>query len=115
VTCRWENTSYYGLIVVTGTLDIGGAAQFQGAAYVIGAGILSRHGGGHSDMCGGALVANINTPDTSNPALVGTPTFTFSGGGNSEFGAVTNCSNTLAGEPVRFAKPMVRLSFRQLF
>jgi hypothetical protein len=62
-----------------------------------------------------ALVASINTPDTSNPALVGTPTFTFSGGGNSEFGAVTNCSNTLAGEPVRFAKPMVRLSFRQLF
>ena len=109
------NTSYYGIMVVTGTLDIGGTAEFQGAAYVIGAGILSRHGGGHSSMCGGALVANINTPDASNSQLVGTPTFTFSGGGNSSFGTDSGCSKNLAGENIRFSKPMRRLSFRQIF
>jgi Tfp pilus assembly protein PilX len=104
--------AHYGVLVVKGNLTLDGNAYYTGAIYAIGPGNVLRNGGGDGRWCGGLLIANTDTPDSSNSALVGTPTFSTSGGGNAQFAAACPAAN--AGDLVRFRRPLKRLSFQQL-
>lgn len=76
-----------GLLLVTGTLTIGGSGNstFNGVILVIGKGSLTSNGNGSSTINGGLLVANLYNssnqllPATSAP---GVPSFTWNGAGN---------------------------------
>ena len=104
--------AHYGILVVKGNLTLNGNASYTGAVYAIGPGNVLRNGGGNGQWCGGMLIANTNTPDSSNSSLVGTPTFSTNGGGSAQFAAACPAAN--AGELLRFRRPMKRLSFQQL-
>ena len=75
--CTLSNGS--GFLVVTGTLTMRGNTNFRGVILVLGTGILVRNGGGNGDILGGITIARFNR--TSGGFLA--PTFTTSGGGNS--------------------------------
>ncbi|HSB29725.1 MAG TPA: hypothetical protein VLE19_17790 [Pyrinomonadaceae bacterium] len=68
-----------GFLVVTGTLTMRGNTNFRGVILVLGTGVLVRSGGGNGDILGGITIARFNR--TSGGFLA--PTFTTSGGGNS--------------------------------
>ena len=106
------NTNGSGILVVRGNLTMNGTPGYTGAIYVIGTGFVERRGGGNGAInCGGMLIANTVTPDTSNPALVGTSTYTINGGGNSSF---SECPAAGGGDNARFSRPLKRISFQQL-
>jgi hypothetical protein len=106
------NTSGSGILVVTGNLTMNGTPGYTGAIFVIGTGVVNRVGGGNGQInCGGMLIANTVTPDSTNPALVGTATYTINGGGNSSF---NECPSAGGGDNARFSRPLKRLSFQQL-
>lgn len=69
-----------GLLVVTGNLVLKGGADFEGIIVVMGAGNVTRSGGGGGKTFGSWIVARFNS--TGNFLA---PTFDVSGGGNSEF------------------------------
>jgi hypothetical protein len=104
--------AHYGVLMVKGNLTLDGNAYYTGAIYAIGPGNVLRNGAGNGQWCGGLLIANTNTPDASNSALVGTPTYSTNGGGNAQFAAACPAAN--AGDLVRFRRPLKRLSFQQL-
>jgi hypothetical protein len=76
-----------GLLLVTGTLTIGGSgtSTFNGIILVIGKGQVISNGNGNATINGGLFVANLYNssgqllPSTSNP---GVPSFTWNGAGN---------------------------------
>lgn len=76
-----------GLLLVTGTLTIGGSGNstFNGIVLVIGKGQLTSNGNGSSTLNGGLFVANLYNssnqllPSTSAPGI---PSFTWNGAGN---------------------------------
>jgi hypothetical protein len=92
-----------GLLVVTGTLTMGGNASFNGVILVLGDGNLDRNGGGNGDILGAIVVAKFartwpsSENGTAHPFLA--PSFSTSGGGNSTVqyssSAVTNAMNTM--------------------
>jgi hypothetical protein len=98
--------------MVKGNLTLDGNASYTGAIYAIGPGNVLRNGAGNGQWCGGMLIANTNTPDSSNSSLVGTPTYSTNGGGSAQFAAACPAAN--AGDLVRFRRPLKRLSFQQL-
>jgi len=66
-----------GLLVVTGTLDMTGNADFKGLILVLGAGKVLRNGGGNGTTLGAMVVASFgNTGDFLRPY------FDSNGGGN---------------------------------
>lgn len=67
-----------GLLVVTGTLDIGGAKTFDGLILVLGDGVINRSGGGNGSNFGAIVLARFL--DTGGFL---TPTFVSSGSGTS--------------------------------
>jgi hypothetical protein len=69
-----------GLLIVTGELVLNGGADFEGVIIVMGAGRVTRSGGGGGEILGAWYVARFNA--TGNFLA---PTFDVSGGGNSEF------------------------------
>jgi hypothetical protein len=75
--CTLANGS--GFLVVTGTLTMRGNTNFRGAILVLGTGVLVRSGGGNGEILGGITIARFSR--TSGGFLA--PTFTTSGGGNS--------------------------------
>ena len=106
------NANGAGILVVTGKLTMNGTPGYTGAIYVIGTGVVERRGGGNGQInCGGMLIANTVTPDSTNPALAGTATYTINGGGNSSF---NECPSASSGDNARFSRPLKRLSFQQL-
>jgi Tfp pilus assembly protein PilX len=76
-----------GLLVVTGTLSMSGNTSYHGLIMVIGQGIFSSSGGGSGQYVGSIFVANTNshlsttTPPYQQLATLGTPTWSWNGGG----------------------------------
>ncbi len=58
--------AHYGILMVKGNLTLDGNASYTGAVYAIGPGNVLRNGGGNGQWCGGMLIANTDTPDSSN-------------------------------------------------
>lgn len=77
-----------GLLVVTGTLNMNGNPNFNGLILVLGQGVVNRDGGGNGTVLGSMLVAAFQRtwPATQNndPHPFLAPSFTTSGGGNSD-------------------------------
>jgi hypothetical protein len=72
-----------GVLVVTGTLTINGAMQWDGLILVIGQGTVVIGGGGNGQIFGEMFVAKTNGPASPYPQLanLGSPSFSWSGGG----------------------------------
>ena len=83
---NYGNASGAGVLVVTGTLSFTGNANFNGLVLVIGQGIVSESGGGNGGFNGTVFVAK--TRNAASPyaelATLGTPTYSWNGGGNSD-------------------------------
>jgi hypothetical protein len=74
-----------GVLIVTGTLSFTGNAGFNGLVLVIGQGNIQESGGGNGGFNGTVFVAKTHSspfPGTE-LAVLGTPTYNWSGGGNS--------------------------------
>lgn len=71
-----------GLLVVTGNLDLKGNAQFKGLILVMGAGRVTRSGGGNADIRGAWMIASFAR---TGPGNFLAPSFDVSGGGNADF------------------------------
>ncbi|MFL6283965.1 MAG: hypothetical protein ACJ74Q_12560 [Pyrinomonadaceae bacterium] len=92
-----------GLLVVTGTLTMGGNANWNGVILVLGDGNLDRNGGGNGDILGAIVVAKFartwpsSENGTAHPFLA--PSYSTSGGGNSTVqyssSAVSNAMSTM--------------------
>ncbi len=92
-----------GLLVVTGTLTMGGNASWNGVILVLGDGSLDRNGGGNGDILGAIVVAKFartwpaSENGTAHPFLA--PSYSTSGGGNSTVqyssAAVNNAMNSM--------------------
>lgn len=67
-----------GILVVTGTLDMRGSADFKGLVLVLGGGVLYRDGGGSDTSLGSVVVARFASTGDFLP-----PTFVTSGAGGS--------------------------------
>jgi len=77
------NNSGAGVLVVTGTLNMQGGANFNGLILVIGQGIINVSGGGSGQINGTLFLADTNS-HTSPYAQLGTlgaPGYSWSGGG----------------------------------
>jgi hypothetical protein len=87
-----------GLLIVTGTLTMGGNASFNGVILVLGEGNLDRNGGGNGDVLGAIVVAKFarTWPSSENniahPFLA--PSYNTSGGGNSTVQYSSSAVNT---------------------
>jgi hypothetical protein len=68
-----------GLLIVTGTLDMRGSAEFKGLILVLGKGEVLRNGGGNGVTLGSLVVAKF---DSTGDFLA--PTFNSNGGGTSD-------------------------------
>jgi hypothetical protein len=73
----------YGILVVTGTLRMGGDFHWFGPIFVVGDGIAEFNGGGNAEIRGMVWVAKIWDNYTNKNLLdtVGSPSFTWDGGG----------------------------------
>jgi hypothetical protein len=81
---NFGNSSGAGVLVVTGTLNMDGAANFNGLILVIGQGSISVGGGGGGQINGTLFLANTNS-HTSPFAQLGTlgpASYSWGGGGN---------------------------------
>ncbi len=75
-----------GILVVKGTLKLKGNPSYEGVILAIGAGNIQRSGGGSGEIKGGIIVANIVGPDGDYGTaddVIGSPSLTTTGGGNS--------------------------------
>jgi len=97
-----------GMLLVTGTLTMHGAADWSGLIMVIGEGQFLRNGAGNGEILGGVMVADIAGPDniygtvddcTGGVAGYDSATFDESGGGT---GDTIYCTASLD-----FARPLV--------
>lgn len=68
-----------GLMVVTGTFNTRGAANYDGLILVLGGGVLTRNGGGNGDTLGAVAIARFDRNTVGGPFLA--PTFDTNGGG----------------------------------
>lgn len=71
-----------GLLIVTGELETNGQTSFEGIILVLGAGNVSRKGGGGGLIGGAIVIANFDPNDPDNDTF-GAPTYSITGGGNS--------------------------------
>ena len=89
-----------GILVVTGTLNFAGNFAYSGLILVIGQGNVQESGGGNGTFNGTMFIANTNS--TTSPyaqlATLGSPTFSWNGGGGNSFqynSCWANIGNTL--------------------
>jgi hypothetical protein len=82
VTVQGSNTGY-GILVVTGTLNMGGNFSWNGLVLVIGDGKVNFQGGGGGQINGSLFVSKIWDNHTTKNLLseVGSPQLSWSGGG----------------------------------
>jgi hypothetical protein len=80
---NFGNNSGAGVLVVTGTLNMGGGANYNGLILVIGQGILSVNGGGSGQINGTVFLADTNshTSPYAQLATLGPPGYSWAGGG----------------------------------
>jgi Flp pilus assembly protein TadG len=71
-----------GLLIVTGELETSGNTDFDGIILVLGAGKISRSGGGNGVIAGSIIVASFDPSPTATTGFTA-PTFDFNGAGNS--------------------------------
>jgi len=76
----------YGILVVTGTLRMGGDFRWYGPIFVVGDGVAEINGGGNAEIIGLVWVAKIwdsyaTLPHPNLLNTVGSPSFTWDGGG----------------------------------
>jgi hypothetical protein len=84
------SSSGYGVLLVEGTLNMGGDFSWHGPVFVVGDGIASINGGGNGFIQGNLFIAkiwngnNVNYPSTNLLSTndLGTPTVAWVGGGN---------------------------------
>jgi hypothetical protein len=83
---NYGNASGAGVLVVTGTLSFNGNAGFNGLVLVIGQGIVSESGGGNGGFNGTVFVAKTRnaTAPYAELATLGSPLYSWNGGGNSD-------------------------------
>jgi hypothetical protein len=81
---NFGNSSGAGVLVVTGTLNMDGAANFNGLILVIGQGAIVVGGGGGGRINGTLFLANTNaqTPPYAQLGTLGSPSYSWGGGGN---------------------------------
>lgn len=108
---------HYGVLVVTGTLSLGAAVNFEGLILVIGEGVFTLNGAGNGVIMGSVIVADIAGPDgvygtvddcTGGTDGFGAAVYDERGGGNS--GSIY-CSAAL--NLSQQAEPYEILQFRQ--
>ena len=83
-----------GILVVTGTMTFSGNFNWNGLVLVVGKGIIVHNGGGNMNITGSEYIAQTLDPNANPPGSVltnqgllpqmGTPTFTWNGGGTSD-------------------------------
>ena len=76
-----------GILVVKGTLKLKGNPSYEGVILAIGAGNIQRSGRGSGEIKGGIIVANIVGSDGDYGTaddVIGSPSLTTTGGGNSK-------------------------------
>jgi hypothetical protein len=98
-----QNSKGVGILLVTGTLTIGGNFEWNGLILVIGDGQIVANGGGNRTVNGGIYVAQTKDPSTGAllPAL-GNPFVDWNGGGtNSVLYDSCKISNALQGSSFR--------------
>jgi hypothetical protein len=80
---NFGNSNGAGVLVVTGTLNMDGAANFNGLILVIGQGILSVGGGGGGQINGTMFLADTNSHTSPYAQLgtLGSPSYSWAGGG----------------------------------
>jgi hypothetical protein len=83
---NYGNASGAGVLVVTGTLSFNGNASFNGVVLVIGQGIVTESGGGNGGFNGTVFIAKTQsaTPPYLELATLGSPLYSWNGGGNSD-------------------------------
>jgi hypothetical protein len=83
---NYGNASGAGVLVVTGTLSFTGNASFNGLVLVIGQGIVNESGGGNGGFNGTVFVAKTHSATSPYPELatLGSPLYSWNGGGNSD-------------------------------
>jgi hypothetical protein len=77
------NTTGYGILLVTGTLKMGGDFSWNGLVLVIGDGKVEFQGGGNGQINGSVIVSKIWDDHTTKNLLseVGAPELKWNGGG----------------------------------
>ena len=80
---NFGNNSGAGVLVVTGTLNMSGGANYNGLILVIGQGIISVSGGGSGQINGTLFLADTNshTSPYGQLATLGPPGYSWAGGG----------------------------------
>jgi len=83
---NYGDASGAGVMVVTGTLSFTGNASFNGLVLVIGQGIVTESGGGNGGFNGTVFVAKTQsaTSPYAELATLGSPLYSWNGGGNSD-------------------------------
>jgi Tfp pilus assembly protein PilV len=83
---NFGNGSGAGVLVVTGTLSFNGNASFNGLVLVIGQGVATESGGGNGGFNGSMFVAKTRSSVApyDELATLGSPTYSWNGGGNSD-------------------------------
>lgn len=83
-----------GILIVTGTMTFSGDFNWNGLVLVVGQGVIVHNGGGNMSINGAMYIAQTLDPNASPAgnvltgqgelAQMGTPSFTWNGGGNSD-------------------------------
>jgi hypothetical protein len=113
-------TDGYGILVVTGTLYMGGDYHWHGPVFVVGDGIAEFNGGGNAEIDGTVIVAKIwdNYTNQNLLSTLGSPSFSWDGGGTNSIKFdhcwADNLMNDILFEPPPTTKPLKVLSFRML-
>jgi hypothetical protein len=108
----------YGILLVTGTLNMGGNFSWNGVVLAIGKGVAVFNGGGNGQINGTMIAAN--TRDASGNLLnaLGTPSVTWTGGGGNgiqyDHCWVQQMMSRINFTPPRSTKPLKVISVKTL-
>jgi hypothetical protein len=114
------NPTGYGVLVVTGTLHMGGNFSWHGPVFVVGDGIADMNGGGNAEIIGTMWVAKIwdNYADKNLLNSLGSPSFDWNGGGGNgityDHCWAENLMQNIPFNPPLSTKPLKILSTRTI-
>lgn len=75
------NNQGYGILFVTGTLNMGGNFSWNGPILVIGQGVTNFNGGGNGQITGMLFVAKTKDASGNELSTLGAPNVNWNGGG----------------------------------